>query len=205
MIGLIRGFLLEKQAPQLLIDVHGIGYEIDAPMSTFYHLPDIGAEVRLFTHFVVREDAQHLYGFYSREERLLFRALLKVNGVGPKLALAILSSASPEEFVRSVLNNELANLVRVPGVGKKTAERLVIEMRDKLSDWYHEPLSSSPSLTNSEQSLKSLNRHTILQDAISALVSLGYKQQEANRMVSKIDDGAMNSETLIRHALKERV
>src|SRR6476659_278676 len=107
MIGLIRGIILEKQAPQLLIDVHGIGYEIDAPMSTFYHLPDIGKEVSLFTHFVVREDAQHLYGFYTKDERILFRSLLKVNGVGPKLALTILSSLTTEEFVRSVLNNEM--------------------------------------------------------------------------------------------------
>ncbi len=135
MIGQIRGIILEKQPPQLLVDVHGVGYEIDAPMSTFYQLPDVGQEVSLFTHFVVREDAHHLYGFYTRDERHLFRTLLKVNGVGPRLALTILSSTAPDEFVRCVLNNDTASLVRLPGIGKKTAERLVIEMRDKLSDW----------------------------------------------------------------------
>jgi len=196
MIGLIRGIILEKQAPQLLIDVHGIGYEIDAPMSTFYHLPDIGKEVSLFTHFVVREDAQHLYGFYTKDERILFRSLLKVNGVGPKLALTILSSLTTEEFVRSVLNNEMTNLVRVPGIGKKTAERLVIEMRDKLANGY--PFSS---LSLSDTA--SINRHSLLQDAIAALISLGYKHPEANRMITKIDDGLASSEELIRLALKE--
>src|SRR5436853_116691 len=134
MIGQIRGIIIEKQPPQLMVDVLGIGYEIDAPMSTFYQLPESGQEVTLFTHFVVREDAHHLYGFYTRDERLLFRTLLKVNGVGPRLALTILSSTSPEEFVRFVLNNDTASLVHLPGIGKKTAERLVIEMRDKLSD-----------------------------------------------------------------------
>ncbi|MFZ2314669.1 MAG: Holliday junction branch migration protein RuvA [Gammaproteobacteria bacterium] len=199
MIGQIRGIILEKQPPQLLVDVHGVGYEIDAPMSTFYHLPDVGQETILFTHFVVREDAQHLYGFYSRDERTLFRTLLKVNGVGPRLALTILSSTSPEEFVRCVLNNDTASLVRVPGIGKKTAERLIIEMRDKLSDWY----AGTP--VEGKEFIKQDNhpRHQMLQDAISALVSLGYKPQEANRMVTKIDDGAATSEELIRRALRE--
>jgi Holliday junction DNA helicase RuvA len=199
MIGQVRGIILEKQAPQLLIDVHGIGYEIDAPMSTFYQLPDIGLEVTLLTHFVVREDAQHLYGFYTRDERLLFRSLLKVNGVGPRLALTILSSTTPEEFVRCVLNNDTASLVRVPGIGKKTAERLIIEMRDKLSDWCQSAPADGVTRIHSEVS----GRHQILQDAISALISLGYKQQEANRTITKIDDGAINSEELIRRALRE--
>ena len=199
MIGQLRGIILEKQPPQLLVDVHGVGYEIDAPMSTFYQLPDAGQEVRLFTHFVVREDAQLLYGFYTRDERLLFRALLKVNGVGPRLALTVLSSATPEEFVRCVLNNDTATLVRLPGVGKKTAERLVIEMRDRLSDWYQaEPVEGV--LPNQQHSN---GRHSVLQDAISALVVLGYKQQEANRMVTKLDDGAATSQELIRRVLRE--
>ena len=198
MISQIRGIILEKQAPQLVIDVQGIGYEIDAPMSTFYQLPIEGQEVSLFTHFVVREDAHHLYGFYSREERSLFRTLLKVNGVGPRLALTILSSVTPEEFVRSVLNNDTVSLVRLPGVGKKTAERLVIEMRDRLSAWYQEPPLEGAMGMKFEQ-----GRHQILQDAISALVSLGYKQQEANRTVTKIDDGAATSEELIRKSLRE--
>jgi len=135
MIGLIRGIILEKQPPQLLVDVSGIAYEIDASMSSFCQLPDIGSEVSLFTHFVVREDAHQLYGFFTRDERLLFRTLLKVNGIGPRLALSILSSTTPDEFVHCVLNNDTGSLVRMPGVGKKTAERLVIEMRDKLGKW----------------------------------------------------------------------
>lgn len=197
MIGKIRGLILEKQPPQLLVDVHGIGYEIDAPMSTFYQLPDVGQEVNLFTHFVVREDAQHLYGFYTRDERHLFRTLLKVNGVGPRLALTILSSTTAEEFVRSVLNNDTASLVRLPGIGKKTAERLVVEMRDKLSDWYKGmPVEA---LANKLDT----HRHQTLQDAISALIALGYKQQDASRTVTKIDDGNASSEELIRKALRE--
>lgn len=199
MIGKVRGMLLEKQPPQLLIDVQGIGYEIDAPMSTFYQLPDAGHEVSLFTHLVVREDAHLLYGFYTLDERHLFRTLLKVNGVGPRLALTILSSASTDEFVRCVLNNDTASLVRLPGVGKKTAERLVIEMRDKLSDWTQSAPSASGVNARAEQG----GRHPALQDAISALISLGYKPQEANRVVTKIDDGSASSEELIRRALRE--
>lgn len=199
MIGQIRGIILEKQAPLLLIDVQGIGYEIDAPMSTFYHLPDLGHEVTLFTHFVVREDAHHLYGFFSRDERLLFRALLKVNGVGPRLALTILSSTTPDEFVHCVLNKDTGSLVRLPGIGKKTAERLVIEMRDKLSDWCQAVPAEGATLIRKENN----GRHQALQDAISALITLGYKQQEASRMVTKIDDGAATSEELIRKALRE--
>jgi Holliday junction DNA helicase RuvA len=195
MIGQVRGIILDKLAPQLTVDVHGIGYEIDAPMSTFYQLPDIGKEVRLYTHFVVREDAQHLYGFYTQEERQLFRTLLKVNGVGPRLALTVLSSATPDEFVRCVLNNDTESLVKLPGVGKKTAERLVIEMRDKLSEWT--PTAAKGAVSEHTE------RHQALQDAIAALQSLGYKPQEANRVVTKIDDGILASEELIRRALKE--
>lgn len=199
MIGQIFGTILEKQAPQLVINVNGLGYEIDAPMSTFYQLPDTGQEVKLFTHLVVREDAHHLYGFYTRDERTLFRTLLKVNGIGPRMALTILSSASPEEFVRWVMDNDTVSLVRLPGIGKKTAERLVIEMRDKLSDWYKAELPEGATLIKNDKSV----RHQSLQDAIAALVALGYKQQEANRTVSKIDDGHANSEELIRRALRE--
>jgi Holliday junction DNA helicase RuvA len=199
MIGKIRGVILEKQPPQLVVDVQGIGYEIDAPMSTFYQLPDVGQEVNLFTHFVVREDAHHLYGFYTRDERHLFRTLLKVNGVGPRLGLTILSSTAADEFVRCVLNNDSASLVRLPGIGKKTAERLIIEMRDKLSDWYKAMPSEGATVMKQDNNF----RHQILQDAISALISLGYKQQEASRTVTKIDDGASGSEELIRRALRE--
>lgn len=192
MIGQLRGTILEKQAPQLVVDVNGVGYEVDAPMSTFYQLPEPGEVVTLFTHFVVREDAHLLYGFYTRDERSLFKTLLKVNGVGPRMALTILSSVSIEDFVNAVLNNDTASLVRLPGVGKKTAERLVIEMRDKLDAWQQVP-----------RAVPNQARHHILQDAIAALVSLGYKAPEANRMVTKLDDGQANSEGLIRRALQE--
>lgn len=199
MIGKIRGIILEKQPPQLLVEVQGIGYEIDAPMSTFYQLPEVGSEVSLFTHFVVREDAQLLYGFYTHDERHLFRTLLKVNGVGPRMALTVLSSTTTEQFIHCVLSNDTASLVRLPGIGKKTAERLVIEMRDKLADWHKTPhlegVSTAPSSSGT--------RHPVLQDAISALVALGYKPHEANRTVTKIDDGKAGSEDLIRRALQE--
>lgn len=203
MIGQLHGIILEKQPPQLLLNVNGVGYEIDAPMSTFYRLPEIGQPVTLVTHFVVREDAHHLYGFFSQEERLLFRTLLKVNGVGPRLALTILSSISPDEFVQCVVNNDTASLIRLPGVGKKTADRLIIEMRDKLSAW-QQPLSSiHPSLLppTAEQG----SRRQMIQDAVSALIALGYKPQEASRAVSKVDDGALSSEEMIRHALREMI
>lgn len=199
MIGQIRGIIIQKQPPQLIIDVHGVGYEIDAPMGTFYQLPDVGKEVTLLTHFVVREDAQLLYGFYTQHERQLFRTLLKVNGVGPKMALTILSSASPDEFVRCVANNDTASLTRLPGVGKKTAERLVVEMRDKLKEWSLATGGEGAVLARSEVQ----GRQQIFQDAVSALVSLGYKQPEANRVVTKIDDGQSMSEELIRRALRE--
>lgn len=201
MIGQIRGIIREKQPPSLLVEAYGIGYEIDAPMSTFYQLPEVGQEVSLFTHFVVREDAQHLYGFYSRDERVLFRTLLKVNGVGPRLALTILSSADPQDFVRSILNNDTQSLVRMPGIGKKTAERLVIEMRDKLADWNQTMTKLDVTSTNHERG--SGGRQQMLQDAIAALISLGYKPQEANRVVTKVDDGQASSEELIRSALRE--
>lgn len=200
MIGQLHGTILEKQPPQLILNVHDVGYEIDAPMSTFYRLPEVGAVVTLFTHFVVREDAQLLYGFYSREERTLFRTLLKVNGVGPRLGLTILSSITPDEFVQSVINNDTQNLVRLPGVGKKTAERLIIEMRDKLADWHHQG-GIELSLPVTEKS----SRNQTVQDAIAALIALGYKPQEASRAISKVDDGTLSSEEIIRRALREMV
>ena len=200
MIGLIRGIILEKQPPQLLVAVGGVGYEIDAPMSTFYHLPDIGQEVSLHTHFIVREDAQLLYGFYSRDERALFRALLKVNGVGPRLALTILSSMETNEFVRCVLHKDADSLVRLPGVGKKTAERLLIEMRDKVTGDTHATHLPPLSLSQPNQM-----RNQVIQDAVAALIALGYKPQEASRMVSRVDEGVTSSEEIIRMALREGV
>src|SRR3990167_81777 len=201
MIGQLHGIIREKQPPELLLDVNGVGYEVNAPMSTFYRLPDIGQEVTLFTHFVVREDAHHLYGFFVREERALFRTLLKVNGVGPRLGLTILSSIEPDEFVRCVVNQDVASLVRLPGVGKKTADRLIIEMRDKLSAWQQQ---SSAELNLLPAALQG-GRNQIVQDAISALITLGYKPQEASRAVAKVDDGTQSSEEIIRKALREMV
>jgi Holliday junction DNA helicase RuvA len=200
MIGQLHGVILEKQPPHLLLNVNGVGYEIDASMTTFYKLPEVGQEVTLLTHFIVREDAHLLYGFYSREERTLFRTLLKVNGVGPRLSLTILSSIDPDEFVRCIVNNDSASLVKVPGVGKKTADRLIVEMRDRLSDW-QQPLSNEKSFSTSNVPI----RNKTIQDAVSALISLGYKPQEASRAVSKVDDGAQTSEEIIRKALKEMV
>ncbi len=203
MIGQLKGIILEKQPPQLLLDVQGVGYEIDAPMSTFYKLPEVGQTVTLLTHFVVREDAQLLYGFYSREERLLFRTLLKVNGVGPRLSLTILSSLDPNEFARCVASNDAASLVRIPGVGKKTAERLIIEMRDKLSEWQVGDIKELNTFINS--STETNSRNHVIQDAISALISLGYKPQEASRAVSKLNSDGLTSEEIIRRALREMV
>ncbi|MCD6039128.1 MAG: ruvA [Gammaproteobacteria bacterium] len=204
MIGQLQGIILEKQPPQLLLDVGGVGYEIDAPMNTFYRLPDIGQEVVLFTHLVIREDAHHLYGFFAREERALFRTLLKVNGIGPRLGLTILSSIEPSEFVRCIVNNDTANLIRLPGIGKKTAERLIIEIRDKLTDWQPSLPQGSTGLTQS-MNASLATRHPIIQDAISALIALGYKPVEASRAVAKIDDNNLTSEEIIRQALKEGV
>ena len=195
MIGQLRGIILEKQPPLLLLDVHGVGYEIDAPMSTFYRLPDVGQEIILHTHLIVREDAHHLYGFSDKKERTMFRTLLKVNGVGPRMALTILSSMDTEAFVRCIANHDIASLVNLPGVGKKTAERLVIEMRDKIAPWQDQ--ASAPI------TIASGSRNAMVQDAVSALIALGYKPQEASRAVSKIDDGLLNSEELIRRALQE--
>lgn len=201
MISQLRGILLEKTPPLLILDVNGVGYEINAPMSTFYRLPEVSSEVTLLTHFVVREDAHLLYGFYTHEERLLFRTLLKVNGVGPKLGLTILSSIEPDEFVKCIVNNDSINLVRVPGIGKKTAERLIIEMRDKLSSWNE----SLPFELNILAKSDSSSRNQIMQDAISALIALGYKPQVASRAVSKVDDGELTSQDIIRKALREMV
>jgi holliday junction DNA helicase RuvA len=191
MIGCLRGILVEKQPPLLMLDVAGVGYEIYAPMSTFYHLPDLQQSVTLLTHLVVREDAHLLYGFYQSQERNLFRALIKVNGVGPKLALAILSGIATQEFVQCVRDNDISRLVNIPGIGKKTAERLVIETRDALADW---------AVDNAAQHLAPSQRY--IQDAISALTSLGYKPVDAQRAIKQVEQQGANSEELIRLALQ---
>ncbi len=198
MIGRIRGLLLEKSAPQLLVEVQGLGYEIDAPMSTFFYLPDIGQEVILHTHLNVREDAHTLYGFHSRAERKLFRSLIKVSGIGAKLALTILSGATVEEFALQIQHQDVKALTRIPGIGKKTAERLLIEMRDKIDQ-----LSLESVAEGQIGSGDILARTDNIQDAISALVALGYKPPEASKLVQTIDERTdLSSEDLIRKALQ---
>jgi len=201
MIGRLRGTLAQKQPPQLLVDVGGVGYEVEAPMSTFYQLPALGETVVLHTHLVVREDAHLLFGFASESERRLFRTLIKVNGVGAKLALTILSGISADEFARCVQDNDTAALVRLPGVGKKTAERLIVEMRDRLTDWEGEVVL--PGAAPAESSAAPVRDET--RDAISALVSLGYKPPEASRLVSKVETEGLSSEEIIRAALRQTV
>jgi len=200
-IGRIRGILIEKQATDIVVDVQGVGYEIQAPMSTIYLLPALGKEVVLHTHLVVREDAHLLYGFLSLDERHMFRSLIKISGVGPKMALAILSGMAVEEFVKTVRSNDLAALVRMPGIGRKTAERLVVEMKDKLTDWSE--IASSASLLTAAPSGPSDRQMS--QEAETALVALGYKPQEAARVIAqvlKLNSDLNRSEELIRLALR---
>lgn len=200
MIGRLRGKIVQKQPPQLLIDVQGVGYEVSASMSTFYQLPEQGQDVTLHTHLVVREDAHLLYGFATEAERSLFRTLIKVNGVGPKLALTILSGMSAEDFIRCVHENNTAALVSLPGVGKKTAERLLVELRDRLKD----------EVVNQEgASMMSPVLATVASspsgDAVSALIALGYKPQEASRMVRAISTEGLMTEDIIRLSLQAAV
>jgi Holliday junction DNA helicase RuvA len=201
MIGRLRGVVVEKRPPQLLLDVNGVGYEIEAPMTTFYRLPEEGQEATLYTHFVVREDAQLLYGFGDRKERQLFRTLIRVNGVGPKLGLAILSGMESDMFVRCVHDDDSATLTRLPGIGKKTAERLIVEMRDRLDDWAPE-LSEAGAASPSLVVLNTPSDRVAVQDAISALVSLGYRQQDASKAIGAVKEDGLASEELIRRALK---
>ncbi len=196
MIGFLRGKLVYKSPPFLVLDVQGVGYEIEAPMTTFYELPAINEEITLHTHLVVREDAHILFGFSKESDRALFRTLIKVNGIGPKLALTILSGQSAEEFHRCIHDNDTLTLVRLPGVGKKTAERLVIEMRDRLPD-----LSNSFMVrTDISGSATSLSNPK--QEAISALCSLGYKPLDASKMVQNITIEGKCCEDIIRLALQ---
>jgi Holliday junction DNA helicase RuvA len=201
MIGRLHGIILEKQPPELVLDVKGVGYELAVPMSTFYRLPEIGQEMTLYTHFTVREDAHQLFGFSTLAERKLFRSLIKVNGVGPKLALTILSSIDPDTFVQSIIDNNAVALTRLPGIGKKTAERLIIEMRDRLADWCD--TASFDVVSNAAVQVVVNNLTGSVQEAINALVALGYKPAEANRAVNRT--GLMqeaNCEVIIRAALK---
>lgn len=201
MIGRLRGRLLAKQPPQLLVDVSGVGYEVDAPMTTFYGLPALGEEITLHTHLVVREDAHQLYGFATETERTLFRQLIKINGVGAKLALAILSGMPADELVRCVKDGDTARLVRLPGIGKKTAERLVMELRDRLKSWGLEGGDTGAGMPAAMAA--ELRAGDPAADAVSALEALGYKPQEASRMVRSVNDGGHStSEQIIRAALQ---
>lgn len=199
MIGRLRGILAEKRPPQLLLDVGGVGYEVEAPMSTFYQLPATGTEVTLHTHLVVRDDAHLLFGFANERERALFRNLIKVNGVGTKMALAILSGMNADSFARCVQEGDAAALTRLPGIGKKTAERLIVEMRDRLQAWQTDGVLPTVLAAPQEQPRDEVS------DAVSALVALGYKPPEASRMVSAIDAEGKNSEQIIRAALQNAV
>ncbi|OUD12140.1 Holliday junction branch migration protein RuvA [Thioflexithrix psekupsensis] len=199
MIGQLRGLLIAKHPPDLMIDVQGVGYELQAPLSTFYLLPELQQEIILYTHLSIREDAHILYGFMTLGERHLFRSLIRVNGVGPKLALSILSAMDAQEFLRCVQQNDSTGLIRIPGVGKKTAERLIVEMRDRLDT----SLSSDPQRI-ADFSSAPINKGVTRpqDDAISALIALGYKPQDATHWVNAIYDPTATSEDLIRRALK---
>jgi holliday junction DNA helicase RuvA len=193
-IGRLVGTLVRKEPPALLVDVNGIGYELEAPMTTFYELPAVGEKVTLHTHLVVREDAQLLYGFARDTQRRLFRELLKVNGVGPRVALAVLSGLSDHDFLRCVAENDTARLIKVPGIGRKTAERLVMEMRDRL------PAEIDGTL-NVQMSAAATPGDPV-GEAVSALVALGYKPPEASRMVRGIETKGLKTEEIIRQALR---
>jgi holliday junction DNA helicase RuvA len=186
MIGRISGTLLAKHPPQVLIDAHGVGYEIDVPMSSFYDLPEIGKPVTLLTHMVVREDAQLLYGFLTQEERSAFKELIKVSGVGPRIALAVLSGLSVEQLAQAIATQQAGLLTRVPGIGKKTAERLVLELKGKLAD----AIGTSPNAATSDTA-----------DIVNALVSLGYSEKEALAATKGIAAGTSVSDG-IKQALK---
>ena len=198
MIGLLRGVIIKKQPPLLLLDVQGVGYEVEAPMTTFYALPELEAEVQIFTHLVVRDDAHLLFGFATEDERHLFRTLLKVNGVGARMALTILSGIETDEFASCVQANDAARLTRLPGVGKKTAERLIVEMRDRLDDL---PAATA----RKPESVAASDTSDPVNDAVSALIGLGYKPPEASRYVLAVASDGMSSEELIREALKNSV
>jgi Holliday junction DNA helicase RuvA len=207
-IGRLSGTIAEKSPPEILIECAGVGYEVTMPMTSIYALPELNELAIIYTHFVVREDAQLLYGFANKTERKLFRLLIKVNGVGPKLALAVLSAMSADQFVNCVRHDDITGIVKIPGVGKKTAERLLIEMRDRLKDWQ---ISSTPAtdtmpvqLSTEQTFINSSNDNSYNNkgDATNALISLGYKQVQADKAVKLVYTDGMSSENIIRHALK---
>lgn len=208
MIGFLRGVLIVKQAPDLMLEVHGVGYELQASMTTFCQLPDIKNEVSLYTHLSIREDAHSLFGFLSSAERDVFRVLLKVNGVGPKMALAILSTFSVQDFAHYVQQDDVSALTKIPGVGKKTAERLILDVRDRLPS-HHEPalpLLAQPSTENNQQTAKAREN-----EAVNALLALGYKPVQASKMINQVladhvdNLDNLSVEVMIRQALKASI
>lgn len=195
MIGFLRGMLLQKQPPILLVDVNGVGYELEAPMSTFYALPDEHTEIALYVHLVVRQDAQLLYGFSDQGQRQLFRSLLKINGVGARVGLAILSTFSPLEFINCIRQEDAVSLTRVPGIGNKTAERMIIDMRDRIDAQEYDTVSgTAPDQLEAQDNP--------VQDAIGALMALGYKSAEAKRAVNAVKTQNQQRDDLIRSALQ---
>tara|TARA_R110002110_G_scaffold271566_1_gene486938 strand:- start:37572 stop:38174 length:603 start_codon:yes stop_codon:yes gene_type:complete len=195
MIGRIRGILLEKAPPWILVDVMGVGYELQAPMNTFYHCGAVGEEISLCTHMIVREDAQLLYGFSAKQECELFKEVIKVSGIGAKAALALLSGLSVDELKRAITMEEVGLLKKIPGIGPKTAQRIIVELQDKAKKWG----GNTPLLnTNSMAQADSQPMH----QAIQALVALGYKNKEAEKAIDKIEDKSLPCEDLIKHALQ---
>lgn len=193
MIGRLRGKLLHKAPPSLLIDVGGVGYELEAPMTTFYDLPAVGDTVTLYTHLVLREDVQLLYGFSREPQRRLFRGLLKVSGVGPRVALAILSGLSEEEFIQCIHDEDVGRLRQAPGVGRKIAERLVVELRDKALLEHVRPRAERENASIAPDPVR---------EAVSALIALGYKAVEAQRAINGLPTAGLTTEEIIRQALK---
>ncbi len=196
MIGRLRGLLVEKRPPRVLVDCHGVGYEVDAPMSTIWALPELNQEVVLHTQLVVREDAQNLYGFATLAERALFQSLLKVSGIGARMALAVLSGMQADEFVVCVQRGDTTRLTSLPGIGKKTAERLIVEMRDRVADW--SDVAGLPAMNAASAPPPS----DAVADAVSGLIALGYKPQEASRLVHGLDTDGKPSEAIIREVLR---
>ncbi|MBW0146500.1 Holliday junction branch migration protein RuvA [Marinobacter arenosus] len=207
MLGRIRGILVEKAPGQALVECAGLGYEVDIPYTTFFHLPETGQEVTLHTHFAVREDAQSLYGFASRLDRDLFRLLIKVSGVGPKLAVGILSGLDAEQFIRCVEARDANALVKLPGVGKKTAERLLIEMTDRIGQLEGQFVPASREATGTAMAGQDVSERgqDPRDEAEAALIALGYKPQEAAKAISKVAEAGMSSEALIRLALRNMI
>ena len=191
MIGSLIGLIKEKTPSSILLEVNGIGYEIAVPLSTSFQLPNVGESAYLLTHLVVREDQHSLFGFATDEERKLFRALIKISGVGAKLAITILSGTNVNGFIQSVVNEDIDALVHLPGIGKKTAERLVVEMKDKVSE-----------ISSDENSLSQNNENSAVAEAMNALVNLGYKTKDAKTILDKIESEGLTVEELIRQALK---